>query len=463
AACRFSWRLVRFGANDAAPLASGAVPGPAVAPHATGSLALTLPANWRDADALALTAADPGGAELWTWTWPTPKLAERVAISPAAAGATRPTAEASASAITLRAGEVSAEFDAATGLLRAFRRGEKVSALSRGPRLAFARPVAAAPVTWLTFADADATALTRRLATPQPANTLELSLTFDRDQPWIAAKLELSADGTTWRTVYDSSRRPGDGLKFDFPPQMVAAVRLSGLRTADGRAVALKSMRLGHAAGRFPAPVGPGTVASGTGVDEATRQPTAWVESGGVAGLELARWTLSADGTLRLAYRYALDGEFLHHGITFDFPEEQMTGMTWLGEGPSRVWQNRMRGTTLGWHETVRRDQQPGVAWTFPEFEGYFAGVRRARLGTATGPLAISGVPDGAFLRVGTPRITHPQTMADFPAGNLSILHAIPAMGSKFKAADVAGPSGQPARASGIYSGTLTFRLGDDR
>ena len=138
-----------------------------------------------------------------------------------------------------------------------------------------------------------------------------------------------------------------------------------------------------------------------------------------------------------------------------------MTGMRWLGEGPYRVWQNRTRGTWLGVHETVRHEQQPGEAWEYPEFDGCFAGVRWARLGTSAGPLMIAGVPDGAYLRVGTPRASHPQTMVDFPSGNVSILHAIPAMGSKFKPAEVAGPSGLPARAKGAYGGTVYFRFGD--
>ena len=88
--------------------------------------------------------------------------------------------------------------------------------------------------------------------------------------------------------------------------------------------------------------------------------------------------------------------------------------------------------------------------------------MRWAQLGTTTGPLLISGLPEGAYLRVGAPRATHPQTMVSFPAGNLSVLHAIPAMGSKFKPADAAGPSGQPARASGSYRGSLRFRFGEE-
>jgi hypothetical protein len=187
----------------------------------------------------------------------------------------------------------------------------------------------------------------------------------------------------------------------------------------------------------------------------------AWLESQGSAGLGRVHWTLHADGTLQLDYRYALEGEFLHHGITFDHAEEQMTGMRWLGEGPYRVWQNRTRGTWLGVHETVRKEQQAGEEWTYPEFEGCFAGVRWARLGTSAGPLAIADLPEGAYLRVGTPRASHPLTMVDYPAGNISILHAIPAMGAKFMAAEAAGPSSVPARASGAYAGTVRFRLGE--
>ena len=405
-----------------------------------------------------LTATDTQGAEVWTWTWPTPALAARLAFKPSSVISPPPSVARNATTLTLQAGGVSAEFDATSGLLRTLRRGDRTAALAQGPRLAFARPVPAAPVAWLAFADTETTALIRRLAVPQFANTLELSFTFDRDQPWVGVMIELSPDGTTWRTLFDSSRRPGDKFTFDFPPQPVAAVRLSRLRTADDRAVALKSMRLGHAAGRFPATAAGGSITSGSGRDPQTGTPVAWIESRGAAGLEQARWTLHADGTLQLDYRYTLEGEFLHHGITFDHPEEQMKGLRWLGEGPFRVWQNRTRGTWLGVHETVRRDQQPGETWAYPEFDGCFAGVRWARLETSAGPLTISGLPADAYLRVGTPRASHPQTMVDFPSGNLSILHAIPAMGSKFKPAEVAGPAGLPAQAHGAYSGTVRFR-----
>ncbi len=461
AACRFTWRLVRFDAANTTTLTKGTLPGPAVAPHASGTLTLPLPANWTEADALALTANDPAGMEVWTWTWPTPALAQRLAAGSATKPGAAPTAETSDAVVTLRAGDVSCEFERSTGMLLALKQGNATSALTQGPRLAFARPAAAAPVAWLAFADTNPTALTRRLGAPQVASTLDLSLVFDRDQSWVGVKIEFSADGTKWRTLFDATRRPGDGYTFTFPPQLVAAVRLSRLRTADERAVTLKSMRLGHAAGRFPAAATTAAnVSSGAGPD-AAGAPVAWVEAKAAAELTQTRWTLRGDGSLQLEYSYALEGDFLYHGVTFEHPEEEMQGLRWLGEGPFCVWQNRTRGTWLDWHETVRNDLQPGESWAYPEFAGFFAGVRRATLDTARGALGLGALTPGVYLRVGTPRPSHPQTMVDFPAGNFSLLHAIPAMGSKFKPAEVSGPSGQPARAAGQYSGTVTFRFGD--
>ena len=59
------------------------------------------------------------------------------------------------------------------------------------------------------------------------------------------------------------------------------------------------------------------TVTSGAGRDPATGGAVAWIESRGAGGLENFRWTLCADGALRLDYAYSLDGAFAYHGITF--------------------------------------------------------------------------------------------------------------------------------------------------
>jgi hypothetical protein len=162
-----------------------------------------------------------------------------------------------------------------------------------------------------------------------------------------------------------------------------------------------------------------------------------------------------------LAYGYQVDGEFTYHGVTFDQPPGEIKSLRRLGEGPSRVWQNRLRGTTLGVYDVANHDVQPGESWDYPEFEGYFAGVRWARFATTAGAFSLEPGRADTFLRVGTPRISHPSTTIDFPAGEISLLQAIPAIGSKGKPAEQAGPQSQWAKAAGRYAGSAVFRFGD--
>jgi Glycosyl hydrolases family 2, TIM barrel domain/Glycosyl hydrolases family 2, sugar binding domain/Glycosyl hydrolases family 2/Domain of unknown function (DUF4981)/Beta galactosidase small chain len=73
AGCRFEWTLARFagpretGAHRT--LAHGVVDGPPVPPRSAGELRLPLPATWRDADALYVSARDPEGRDVWTASW----------------------------------------------------------------------------------------------------------------------------------------------------------------------------------------------------------------------------------------------------------------------------------------------------------------------------------------------------------------------------------------------------------
>jgi hypothetical protein len=229
--CRFTWKLVRFDGSEKV-LASGSATSPVVAPHADGELGLGLPANWRDADAISVMAVDASGAELWTSTWPTPALASRTtALSAAQPGSVlaenKPT-----TGFQLSAGGVTATIDSASGLLREIRRGGKVLSLTNGPRLAFARPASAGAAAWLPLAANDSpTAAVHILATPQPANVVEIDVDGVRNVAFAALKLELSPDGSSWKTIFDSSRRAGDGNRYEFPPQTVAAVRVSGCTT----------------------------------------------------------------------------------------------------------------------------------------------------------------------------------------------------------------------------------------
>jgi hypothetical protein len=453
-ACKFTWKLVKFDGTEKV-VGTGNANAPVVPPHGEGKLSLNLPPNWRDADVLAVTVLDPSGAELWTSTWATPALATRTAAAFAPVAGTARTTNSSPAEIQLAAADVTATFDRVTGLLRSVTRSGKTFALANGPRLAFARPPAAGAIAWLPLAAGDDLAApVHILAKPQLASAVEVDAEGSANVAFVAQKIELSPDGTNWKTIFDGSRRGSDGLRYDFPPQLVAAVRITNIRSERDAPLALKTLRVGYAAARFPTEPAPAAIVSASGA--------ATIEvRGGASGLDTARWTMRGDGTLQFDYAYTLDGEFTFHGITFDHPESSMEKLTWVGDGPYRVWQNRRRGGTVGLHAIARNDIRPGESWGYPEFQGYFAGLRWARLDTPAGPLTVTSASPEIFLRVGTPRITHPSTTVDFPSGDLSFLRAIPAIGSKGKSVDSAGPLSLPAKASGRYEGSLVFRFGN--
>lgn len=413
-----------------------------------------------------MTAFGPDRQELWNWVWPLPGLTKRPDAGTQAT-AKAPKVETVAGEIRLLAEGLTASFDPASGLLKNVQRSDKTFALSSGPRLVFAKPPSS--IDWLPFASEDEATHTYRLASPHLASAVQVELNFKipspNGGPYALYKLEISPDGTKWKTVFDAASRTKVDLPVcKFPPQQVLAVRLSNIVLADGpsplQPLGVKSVRLGYATADYPGDsTASAMVTSGQGKDPDTGLPVAWLDSRGAAGLNHFRWTLSGDGALRLDYDYTLNGVFLYHGITFDFPEDQMKSLRWLGQGPYRVWQNRLRGTWLDVHENAYNDIQPGKAWNFPEFQGYFSGMRWANLETPVGRLTLSSASPEAYFRIGTPRISHGNTTAAFPAGDISFMHAIPGMGTKIISCNAFGPSARPAMASGVYRGTLTFRF----
>ncbi len=180
-------------------------------------------------------------------------------------------------------------------------------------------------------------------------------------------------------------------------------------------------------------------------------------------GFEYLQWKMHASGLLELNYRYQLSGELDFFGITFDCPENQMLGMKWLGKGPYRVWKNRMMGTMLDVWQRYYNDTMPGELWQYPEFKGYYANMHWVVFQTRNGPITVATDTENLFFRVYTPRNGEDPryTAVSFPRGDISFLHAIPPIGTKFKSAKEYGPESQKNKADGIYEGNLYFRFGD--
>ena len=182
--------------------------------------------------------------------------------------------------------------------------------------------------------------------------------------------------------------------------------------------------------------------------------------------LRRLRWRLSGSGWLTLEYTLRPSGgPHDYIGLTFDYPAAKVRGMRWLGRGPYRVWRNRMDGVTFDVWQKAANDGETGVVWQYPEFTGHHADLYWAVVDTTEGGLTIVSETEGLFLRMLTPRFPDDAryTKVAFPDGDLSILHAIPPIGTKFQPPSALGPSGQANLVNGrtgIYEGRLDFFFG---
>jgi hypothetical protein len=171
---------------------------------------------------------------------------------------------------------------------------------------------------------------------------------------------------------------------------------------------------------------------------------------------EAYAWTVHPDGLLDLEYRYRVDQPTAYHGITFNLPEDEILAWRWSGQGPERVWANRLRGTGFDSFSRKFAKLRPGVDYGYPQCPGFYAGVRLADLNTKSGALHIACYQDDTFLRVGTNDEGKP-VKTSWPVGNFSILHAIPAIGNKFQQPEVLGPQSAPHPAPGVVTGKVSF------
>lgn len=172
-----------------------------------------------------------------------------------------------------------------------------------------------------------------------------------------------------------------------------------------------------------------------------------------------AKWKIYPSGWMVLDYKYRLEGRFDLMGITFDYPENKMRKMKWVGRGPYRVWKNRTKGGRLDVWSNDYKDHTPGVTWDFPEFRGYYKDWQWAVFETQEGRISLLNGTKDVYLGVYTPRNgpDPARTRLDLPATGMSLLHGIPAIGTKFKKADELGPESQMNEASGIYKGRVCF------
>jgi hypothetical protein len=187
-----------------------------------------------------------------------------------------------------------------------------------------------------------------------------------------------------------------------------------------------------------------------------------------------ARWTMLQGGWLRLDYEYHPVGNRDFAGITFSYPENLVTGAALLANGPFHVWKNRIKGTQFGLFRKEYNNTITGQSWLYPEFKGYYANFYAVQILTRELPFTIISATSDLYLHLLTPEKAKYSTTRGvsgsvnppFPEGNISFLHAISAIGTKFSNPEKEGLQGE----KNVYGekgnsetcrGTLYFRFGN--
>ena len=178
-----------------------------------------------------------------------------------------------------------------------------------------------------------------------------------------------------------------------------------------------------------------------------------------LGSLQKAEWHIAPDGGARLVYSYVFNGVVDLMGVKFDLPEGDVKHKEWLGNGPYRVWKNRLHGPQLGVWANDYNDPVPGESFDYPEFKGYFAGVQWMKLQTTTGTITLEPGTDKDYVGVYQPRDGRDQLLYTLPETGISMMQVIPAVRNKVNTTDLNGPSAQPVWANGTYTGEVTLHF----
>ncbi len=162
--------------------------------------------------------------------------------------------------------------------------------------------------------------------------------------------------------------------------------------------------------------------------------------------LKSVTWTLSGNGILQLTVVYVPNNYQPYFGINFNYPENKIKGAKWLGNGPYRVWKNRLKGVSLNVWEKDYNNTITGETYLYPEFKGYHSNMYWLKLLNAEKPFTIYTSTENLFFRLYTP--DDPQadpryTKVEFPEGDISFLQGINPVGTKFKKPEMLGPQSQ--------------------
>ncbi|MFI3247795.1 MAG: glycoside hydrolase family 2 TIM barrel-domain containing protein [Rikenellaceae bacterium] len=327
-------------------LSKSSVELPALAPSGKGKFMVEKPENWRESDALHLTAHDPHGKEIFTWSYPTKLPAELNANIAKGTQSGEVQITQSEAQITATASGMEYIFDKANGQILSIKRDGDLIPLSGGPRI------------------------------------LSMdSVVEDKMEQIITTQI----DG-------------GVELKF---------------------------------------------------VMEESLQKNEWVTEK-IYSSDIIVWRVYNDGLLDLSVTQKNTKKVIgYKGLAFSYPEESVANMTWLGDGPYRVWRNRMKGTKFQVWEKDYNDTITGEGeLIYPEFKGFFSNLYWADIkGHNNDGFKVYCHTPHIFIKMFDPGLSTEfkrgeKVIASYPEGDISFVMNIPAMSTKFQDPEQTGPHG---------------------
>jgi beta-galactosidase/beta-glucuronidase len=159
------------------------------------------------------------------------------------------------------------------------------------------------------------------------------------------------------------------------------------------------------------------------------------------------KWTFQSGSLPKLEYSYITRDTADYMGITFNYPEEKIAGMKWMGRGPYHVWKNRLKGPQFGVWQKAYNNTITGESWKYPEFKGWHSEMYWVKLQNKESDFTVYTNQQNIYLQMLKPEkakaSANNNTNPPFPDGNIGFMHAISAIGTKFQKAEVMGPQSQ--------------------
>lgn len=157
-------------------------------------------------------------------------------------------------------------------------------------------------------------------------------------------------------------------------------------------------------------------------------------------------WTIYPSGIIKMQVHYFPAEMYTwFDGVNFSFPENQMKGVEYMGNGPYRVWKNRLKGNRFGVWNKKYNNTETAESWDYPEFKGYHSNMYWCKFITTMQPFTVYTDNEDLFLRLfsaGSKTDQWHNYEPLFPNGNISFMQGIPAIGTKSQTAESTGPMG---------------------